>query len=70
MTKNVPRVGSGQFGLLPDKLKLLLQLLGYLIPSESLKPTARFFRSSTVYITLTPGSGTCRYLEYGSRSKF
>lgn len=37
MTKNVPRVGSGQFGLLPDKLKLLLQLLGYLHPFGKLE---------------------------------
>ena len=52
ITKNEPRIVPASFDFWRANLNRSASSSGTSIPSESLKPTARFFGSSTVYITL------------------
>src|SRR5512143_945397 len=52
MTKNEPRMVPASFDFCFADLKRGASSGGTSMPSESLKPTARFFLSSIVYITL------------------
>ena len=53
MTKYDPRIVPASFDLWRANLKRDASSAGMSIPSDSLKPTARFSGPSTVYITFT-----------------
>src|SRR6185312_16989694 len=52
ITKNEPRMVPASFDFWRANLKRSASSAGTSIPSESLKPTARFLLSASVYITL------------------
>src|SRR5262249_1692839 len=52
ITKNDPRIVPASLDFCLANLKRVASSAGTSIPADSLNPTARFFASSTVYITL------------------